>query len=183
MAAHRTVDKPGLAGIDPRQRWRRAPRGSVPPFLGNDLAQGRYEVDERPVTVADIHAPMFAVGTVRDHVAPWRPVYKVHLLADTDVTFVLTTGGHNAGIVSEPGHPRRTYQIATRHEGDIWVDPDIWQAQTPGTRVPGGRSWWPGSSSTRAVTSHRLRWVRPRTAMPPSTTLPGATFSNHEQMR
>ena len=33
------------------------------------------------------------------------------------VTFVLTTGGHNAGIVSEPGHPHRSYQIGDARRG------------------------------------------------------------------
>ncbi|MDH3453262.1 MAG: alpha/beta fold hydrolase, partial [Gammaproteobacteria bacterium] len=109
-------------------------------FLNNDLATGRYEVGGRPVAVSDIRAPIFAVGTVKDHVAPWRSVYKIHLLADADeVTFVLTSGGHNAGIVSEPGHPRRGYQIATRREGENYIDPDTWQAQTPLT----DGSWWP----------------------------------------
>ena len=61
--------------------------------------------------------PGFVVGTVTDHVAPWRSVHKIHLLTDTDLTFVLTSGGHNAGIVSEPGHPHRTYQLARRLEG------------------------------------------------------------------
>jgi polyhydroxyalkanoate synthase subunit PhaC len=108
-------------------------------FLANDFAQGRYQVDGRPVTVSDIRAPIFAVGTTRDHVAPWRSAYKLHLLADTDVTFLLTTGGHNAGIVSEPGRVRRSYQVATKRETDLYVDPELWEAQTP--RHEG--SWWP----------------------------------------
>jgi hypothetical protein len=36
----------------------------------------------------------------------WISAYKIHLLSDTDVTFVLTSGGHNACIVSEPRPPR-----------------------------------------------------------------------------
>ncbi len=108
-------------------------------FLKNDLAHGRYEVGGRPITVSDIRVPIFAIGTVWDHVAPWRSVYRIHLLSDTDVTFVLTTGGHNAGIVSEPGHPGRRYQIATRRATDKYLDPETWQAIAPYQEG----SWWP----------------------------------------
>jgi polyhydroxyalkanoate synthase len=109
-------------------------------FLNNDLAEGRYRVNGRPITISDIRAPIFAVSTLKDHVAPWRSVYKIHLLADTDeVTFVLTSGGHNAGIVSEPGHPRRSFRISTRTEDDKYIDPDTWQATVPSQEG----SWWP----------------------------------------
>ena len=108
-------------------------------FLRNDLSAGRYEVQGRPVALTDIHAPLFAVGTTHDHVAPWRSVYKVNLFTDSAVTFLLTTGGHNAGIVSEPGHAGRHYQVMARMHDEPYVDPDAWVAQAP--RHEG--SWWP----------------------------------------
>ncbi len=109
-------------------------------FLNNDLAEGRYEVEGRPVAVSDIHNPIFAVGTVKDHVAPWQSVYKINLHTGCpDITFVLTKGGHNAGIVSEPGHPRRSFQMATRGAGETYVDPVTWRETAP---IQDG-SWWP----------------------------------------
>ncbi|MEP2922132.1 alpha/beta fold hydrolase [Sulfitobacter sp.] len=107
-------------------------------FLKNDLAEGRYHVGDRPVALADIRAPVFLVGTERDHVAPWHSVYKFNLLSDTDVTFLLTSGGHNAGIISEPGHPHRHFRMHTKTKDAPYVDPERWVAQTP--QVDG--SWW-----------------------------------------
>ena len=108
-------------------------------FLDDDLSEGRYPVGGRPVSLGDIGLPTFAVGTLTDHVAPWRSVYKLHYLTPTEITFALTSGGHNAGIVSEPGRPRRSYRIGTRAAGASYVPPDRWLEQTP---VQDG-SWWP----------------------------------------
>jgi polyhydroxyalkanoate synthase len=108
-------------------------------FLNNDLAEGRYEVEGRPISVSDIRVPRFAVGTTSDHVAPWRSVYKINLLPTFPVTFVLTSGGHNAGIVSEPGRPGRSYQISTRRPDGHYIDPESWRAETPHQEG----SWWP----------------------------------------
>lgn len=130
-------------------------------FLRNDLASGRYEVDGSPVWFTDIRMPAFAVGTVTDHVAPWKSVYKLHLLP-IDLTFVLTSGGHNAGIVSEPGHPRRHYQIHHRPADEHYVDPDTWQATT--SRVEG--SWWPAWQTWLVEHSNGL-------VAPPRMGLPG----------
>jgi polyhydroxyalkanoate synthase len=108
-------------------------------FLRNDLAEGRHLVEGRPVALADLRAPVFAVGTERDHVAPWRSVFKLHLLTDTDITFLLASGGHNAGIVSEPGRDGRWFRLAEQTQGAAYRDPEAWLAQT--TAQPG--SWWP----------------------------------------
>ena len=107
-------------------------------FMHNDLAEGRFMVKGEPVALRDIAVPMFAVGTVRDHVAPWKSVYKIQLLADSDVTFVLTSGGHNAGIVSEPGHQGRTYQMSELPNTGRYLSPGQWQTDTP---MQEG-SWW-----------------------------------------
>jgi polyhydroxyalkanoate synthase len=108
-------------------------------FLNNDLAEGRLLVAGRPVALTDIRAPIFAVGTERDHVAPWRSTYKIHLLTDTEVTYLLTSGGHNAGIVSEPGHPNRSFRVMTKSATDRYLDPDAFFAAAPRTEG----SWWP----------------------------------------
>lgn len=123
-------------------------------FLNNDLASGRFTVGDRPINLADIRAPIFAVGTVKDHVAPWRSVHKITFHPATDVTFLLTSGGHNAGIVSEPGHPRRNYQVATKKAGETYIDPDTWMAETPhkdGSWWPEWQAWLAGQSTESAA--------------------------------
>ena len=108
-------------------------------FFENQLAQGRYYVDGRAIALRNISAPIFAVGTETDHVAPWRSVYQINVLADTDVTFLLTSGGHNAGIVSEPGRKNRAYRVATSKHRDPYIDPDSWLQRNQ----PVQGSWWP----------------------------------------
>ena len=124
-------------------------------FLENDLAEGRFEADGRPVALTDIRVPIFAVGTETDHVAPWHSVYKIHILTDTEVTFVLTSGGHNAGIVSEPGHPHRHYRIMTRGATDSYLDPDHWMRDAASTEG----SWWP--AWTAWLDKHSTEMVPP----------------------
>jgi polyhydroxyalkanoate synthase len=107
-------------------------------YLNNDLAEGRLPVAGRPLALDDIRLPMFVVGTERDHIAPWHSVFKLHLLNDGELTFVLTSGGHNAGIVSEPGHPHRHFRLRVRPRGSRTFGPEEWQQDTP----PQDGSWW-----------------------------------------
>jgi polyhydroxyalkanoate synthase len=108
-------------------------------FLRNDLAGGHFMVGGRPIAMRDIRVPIFALGTGKDHVAPWRSVYKVSLLARTDITFVLASGGHNAGVVSEPGHKGRSYRVLTMRASDSYVDPDAYLERAAAHEG----SWWP----------------------------------------
>lgn len=121
-------------------------------YLDNELATGRFMVEGLPAVLQNIRQPVFAVGTERDHVAPWRSVYKIQHLTDTEVTFVLTSGGHNAGIVSEPGHPGRHYRIGTRQALDRLPVASEWLA----AHEPVEGSWWPAWG----------RWLAERSGAP-----------------
>ena len=131
-------------------------------FLENRLATGKYVTRGRPVALTDIDVDIFALGTVRDHIAPWQSVFKIKILTDSDVTFVLAAGGHNAGIVSEPGHPGRSYQIMALREEDHYKDPERWRGEAP--RHKG--SWWPAWSKW-LIKRSSARKVNPPPMGPP----------------
>jgi polyhydroxyalkanoate synthase len=107
-------------------------------FLNNDLAGGRFKVEKELIAPGNVHLSIFAVSTDKDHVAPWQSVFKIHLLMNCDVTFVLTSGGHNAGVISEPNHPGRSYFIHERQQGTPYFGPKNWLKKAESREG----SWW-----------------------------------------
>ncbi|MGO4672884.1 PHA/PHB synthase family protein [Bosea sp. 2YAB26] len=132
-------------------------------YLNNDLAEGRLLVDGHPVSLRDIRRPIFAVGTEWDHVAPWRSVFKLHMLTDAEVTFALTNGGHNQGIVSPPSRADRHVRIATAKMHERHQGPEHW---LQAAEYHEG-SWWP----------HWFAWLAlhssSQTSRPQSVATPG----------
>ena len=137
-------------------------------FLENRLTAGRYAVEGKVIALKDIDAPMFVVGTETDHIAPWRSVYKVQLFTDNELTFLLTNGGHNAGIVSEPGHRGRHYVIATRKRGERYIDSDTWLTRA----APSDGSWWPAWVAWLESKSDKERLAPPGMGAPSRGLMP-----------
>ncbi|MCC7463575.1 MAG: alpha/beta fold hydrolase [Gammaproteobacteria bacterium] len=109
-------------------------------YLRNELAQGQFSVAGQRVDLATLRLPMFVLGTETDHVAPWRSVYKARgLTRSEDYTFALTSGGHNAGIVSGPQNPKRRHRILHWHGGEAALTPEQYMESA---ELHTG-SWWP----------------------------------------
>lgn len=108
-------------------------------FLDNTFAHGKYLVDGRAVALKDLKVPTFALGAERDHIAPWRSVYKTQLYSSANTEFVLAGGGHNSSVVSPPGKTGAYYRISTCRNPNEYVDPDTWLASA--SKRQG--SWWP----------------------------------------
>jgi polyhydroxyalkanoate synthase len=104
----------------------------------NDLVEGKYEIDGETILLQDINSPLFVVATENDHIAPWKSVYKIHLYAKADITFVLANKGHNGGIVSEPGHKNRSYRLKKTLEKTRYQSPEQWLLKNKNENG----SWW-----------------------------------------
>ncbi len=129
-------------------------------YLRNELAQGTFTVRGRKVDLARLTLPLFVVGTETDHVAPWRSVYKLRgLTRSRDYTFLLTSGGHNAGIVSGPVHPKRRHRMLTWSNARDALSPDAWLVRAPlfaGSWWPAWQRWLAGHSAGRQQPARRV---------------------------
>ena len=127
-------------------------------YLNNDLAEGRYVAHGEQLNLADVTLPMFVVGTETDHVAPWKSVYKVgRLVRSADYTFCLTSGGHNAGIISGPQHPKRRHRVHASKAGSRLLSPEKFMEKAG---LHQG-SWWPTFAAWLAAHSSKTRVAPP----------------------
>lgn len=142
-------------------------------FLDNDLAEGRFDVGGAPVSLTDIKGPIFAVGTERDHVVPWQSAYKIQRLTETEVAFVLASGGHNGGIVSEPGRVNRHYRIKITQVRAAYMDAKGWLASTEAKSGSWWVEWsaWLGERSGEPVKPPQM--AAPRAGLKPICDAPG----------
>lgn len=142
-------------------------------FLHNALSHGEFKLHGIPVNLEDIRVPIFNVGAVQDHVAPWRSVFRLHQLTHAPQTFVLTAGGHNVGIVNPPGSAKSSYRIGNWKGGERLLTPEEW---IEGAQHHEG-SWWTAWFHWLAEHSSGLgkppHMGAPKAGLPPLCQAPG----------
>jgi polyhydroxyalkanoate synthase subunit PhaC len=140
-----------------RMPWRMHTEYLQKLYLQNELARGEFTADGKRVDLKALQLPLFVVGTETDHVAPWKSVYKLRgLTRSKDYTFLLTSGGHNAGIVSGPENPKRRHRVLGSSKAAM--TPDAWQEKA----VMHAGSWWPTWADWLAERSTRKRVAPPK---------------------
>ena len=121
-------------------------------YIRNELARGELELAGQQLSLGDVKNDTYVVGAINDHIVPWPASYRATSLLGGDVRYVLSSGGHVAGIVNPPG-PKPWYEIAdsypadaaswqaavTRHAGSWWEDWTKWSQARAGhlVRPPG----------------------------------------------
>lgn len=107
-------------------------------YQNNELAKGEYSIGGRTIDLADIDNDTYVVGAINDHIVPWQASYKSAHYLGGKVRYVLSSGGHIAGIVNPPS-PKAWYETTDPIAGkDFPEDPDAWRGMAE--RHSG--SWW-----------------------------------------
>ena len=102
-------------------------------YIRNELARGELELAGQQLSLGEVKNDTYVVGAINDHIVPWPASYRATSLLGGDVRYVLSSGGHVAGIVNPPG-PKPWYETADSNP----ADGASWRAAA--TRQAG--SWW-----------------------------------------
>jgi len=118
-------------------------------YQQNQLAKGEMELAGQVLSLADVRSDTYIVGAINDHIVPWPGSYKSARLLGGTVRFVLSSGGHIAGIVNPPGpkawyeagehgpeDPAEWQEAAKRHDGSWWEDWTRWADTRAGRLIP-----------------------------------------------
>ena len=117
-------------------------------YMRNELAAGELELAGQLLSLSSVKNDTYVVGAVNDHIVPWHGSYKTGELMGGKVRYVLSSGGHIAGIVNPPG-PKAWYEAAdftgadpetwrrsaSKHKGSWWEDWTVWADERAGALV------------------------------------------------
>src|SRR5579863_59973 len=117
-------------------------------YMRNELARGELELAGQRLSLGSVTSDVYVVGAINDHIVPWHSSYKTGALMAGSVRYVLSSGGHIAGIVNPPG-PKAWYEAGesaggdaeawrsanSKHRGSWWEDWTAWSDPRAGERI------------------------------------------------
>jgi len=117
-------------------------------YMRNELARGELELAGQRLSLSCVRNDTYVVGAINDHIVPWHGSYKTGGLMGGNVRYVLSSGGHIAGIVNPPG-PKAWYEAGdyagpdpeawrganSKHRGSWWEDWTPWSDARAGERI------------------------------------------------
>src|SRR6478609_7184634 len=117
-------------------------------YMRNELVAGELELAGQRLSLSSVTSDTYAVGAINDHIVPWHGSYKTGGLLGGEVRYVLSSGGHIAGIVNPPG-PKAWHEAAdftgqdaetwraaaSKHSGSWWEDWTTWSDARAGAHV------------------------------------------------
>jgi polyhydroxyalkanoate synthase len=110
-------------------------------YGANLLARGEMSLAGELLDLSAVEADCYIVGAINDHIVPWRSSYASERLLGGDVRYVLSSGGHVAGIVNPPSPKAWFEALEAAPDGsmpDYPVAPDEWREVAEKRPL----SWW-----------------------------------------
>ncbi|WP_217995842.1 PHA/PHB synthase family protein [Kribbia dieselivorans] len=105
----------------------------------NLLAKGEYVIGGVKLDLSQIKIDGYVVGAINDHIVPWTSSFQAVRLQGGTVRYVLSSGGHIAGVVNPPG-PKAWYEaLEPGKDAGSPADSDAWKASVERHK---GHSWW-----------------------------------------
>ncbi len=145
-------------------------------YLRNMYLENRFKQPDgitvlgKPVDVGTITSPCMVIAAERDHIVPWRASYQSRSLLGSKTEFLLTQGGHVAGVVNAPGQTK--YGFYTNSQSPIDLSADEWLETASFVH----KSWWEHWISwvvSLQHKKHRARGVMGNTHFRPIRPAPG----------
>jgi len=146
-------------------------------YKGNKLVTcGGISVDDTPIDLSRITAPIYIQAGREDHIAPPQSVWKIMHHITGPKRFVLAGSGHIAGVVNPPSAGKYQYWVndgepasldefvagATEHKGSWWPDWLGWLKALNPAEVPASGARVPGKGKLKAIEDAPGRYVRTR---------------------
>jgi polyhydroxyalkanoate synthase subunit PhaC len=117
-------------------------------YVNNRFARGDLSLAGQALDLKDVDQDIYVVAAINDHIVLWTSSYATIRHVSGDVRFVLSSGGHIAGIVNPPS-PKAWYETAdhnpdspsawredaTRNQGSWWEDWATWGSQRAGELI------------------------------------------------